>query len=80
MGQRPHALTSQAFGNIAGLCLIVAGATLIFLAVLRFKRVAKMIDSSEVNPSPVMRLDMTLGARLVVLGIALVIYLAHALS
>ena len=79
-GQRPHAIIHQPFGNIAGLCLIMAGAALIFLSALRFKRNAKALDSSEVQPSPGIRLDITLSTMLVVLGIALVIYLADALS
>lgn len=80
LGQRPHEVTSQAFGNIAGLCLIISGATLIFLSALRFKKVAKAIESPEAQPSPGMRLDFTLSAMLVILGIALMIYLTHALS
>lgn len=80
LGQHPHAFANQAFGNIAGLCLIVAGAALIFLSGLRFKKTADAIDSPEVRPSPGMRLDFTLSAMLVVLGIALVVYLTHALS
>lgn len=80
LGQRPHTVASQAFGNVAGLSLIVAGATLILLAGLRFKKIAKAIDSTEAQASPGMRLDFTLSAMLVVLGIALVVYLAHALS
>jgi putative membrane protein len=80
LGQRPHAGASQAFGNVAGLTLIIAGAALIFLAGLRFKKIAKAIDDPELQASPGMRLDVTLSAMLIVLGIALVIYLAHALS
>jgi putative membrane protein len=80
LGQKPHAVTSQAFGNIAGLCLIIAGAALIFLSALRFRRTAKAIDSPQAQSSPGMRLDLTLSVMLVVLGIALVVYLTHALS
>ena len=80
LGQRPHGLTSQAFGNVAGLGLIVAGALLIFMSGLRFRKTGKAIDSPLVQPSPGMRLDFTLSAMLVILGMALVVYLAHALS
>lgn len=80
LGARPHAVASQAFGNVAGLSLIVAGAALIFLAGLRFRKIAKAIDSPETQAGPGMRLDFTLSTMLVVLGIALVVYLAHALS
>lgn len=80
LGQKSHALSHQAFGNIAGLYLIIAGAAMIFLSVLRFKRIAKAIDSPEPELTPGMRLDILLSAMLVILGIALVIYLTQALS
>jgi hypothetical protein len=53
---------------------------LIFLSALRFRRTAKAIDSPQAQSSPGMRLDLTLSVMLVVLGIALVVYLTHALS
>lgn len=80
LGQHPHAVAGQAFGNVAGLSLIGAGAALIFLAGLRFRSIAKAIDSPQPQASPGMRLDYTLSAMLVVLGVALAVYLAHALS
>ena len=80
LGHGSHAVTSQAFGNFAGLCLIIAGAAMIFLAVLRFKRSAKAIDSPEPQPGPGTRLDFTLSAMLVILGIALAVYLMQAVS
>ncbi|GLR67062.1 membrane protein [Acidocella aquatica] len=80
LGQRVHMAASQAFGNIAGLCLIVAGAALIFLSGLRFKTIAKAIESPEMQPSPGRKMDFTLSGMLVILGIALVIYLTNALS
>ena len=80
LGQRPHTQGSQAFGNAAGLGLIVAGALLIFMSGLRFRKTGKAIDSPLAQPGPGMRLDFMLSAMLVILGMALVVYLAHALS
>lgn len=80
LGERTHGLVGQAFGNVAGLGLIVAGAMLIFLAGLRFRKIGRAIASQVEQPSPGMRLDFMLSAMLVILGMALVVYLAHALS
>lgn len=80
LGQHPHAVTGQAFGNIAGLSLIIAGAVMIFLSTLRFRRTAKAIENIQAMAGPGTRLDIALSAMLVALGAALVIYLMHALS
>lgn len=79
LGHNP-AVTHQAFGNIAGLSLIVAGAGVIFLSAFRFGRTATAIDSPDLQPGMGTRLDLTLSILLVTLGAALVIYLTHALS
>ena len=71
---------NQAFGNIAGLGLILAGAMMIFLSALRFRNNAKAIDSPDARPSARERLDFALTAMLTLLGVALAIYLLHALS
>lgn len=80
LGQRPHSVTNQMFGNIAGLCVIIAGAALIFLSALRFHKTARTIDSVGAEAGPGAKLDLLLTAMLVVLGAALIIYLTHALS
>ena len=41
LGHQDRSLTNQAFGNIAGLCLIGAGAGIIFLAAFQFRKMAK---------------------------------------
>ncbi len=80
LGQSSHVAGNQLFGNVAGLFLIVAGAFLIFMAAARFSRLARAIDSPELLPGPGMRLDIGLTAMLVVLGLALMVYLTHALT
>ena len=80
LGRPQHADSSQLFGNLAGLGLIIAGAALIFLSVLRFRKTGLAIDSPELQRGTGIRMDVTLSAMLVLLGIALVVYLAHALS
>lgn len=80
LGQNSHSVGDQMFGNVAGLFLIVAGAFLIFMAAARFRRLGRAIDSPELLPGPGMRLDIGLTAMIVVLGLALIVYLIHAMS
>jgi inner membrane protein YidH len=78
----PHqfVISGQAFGRVAGLSLIVAGALLIFLSALRFRKTSRAIESSETRSAPGTGIDLVLAAMFAVLGIALVVYLTHALS
>ncbi len=78
--QHRHSVSGQAFGNIAGFALILAGALMIALSTLRFRRAAKDIDDAQVKPGMETRLDLTLSAMLVLLGVALAVYLTHVLS
>ena len=80
MHQKPHSIYSQAFGNIAGLGLILAGAVMIVLAALRFRRLAVRIDAPEDERHASMRMDLMLTVMLAALGVALAVYLLHALS
>jgi putative membrane protein len=63
-------------GNVAGLILIGLGAATIILALVRFRRTAREIDSAQVLPGSGERLDVALAALLVVLGTALFVYLS----
>jgi putative membrane protein len=80
LGRHNGSATNQVFGNVAGLCLITAGAGIIFLSAFRFRRIAKAIDSPDTQPGTGTRLDLSLSLMLATLGVALVIYLTHALS
>jgi putative membrane protein len=79
LGGTPPSARVQVLGEIAGLGLILAGAVLIALAVWRFFRTRRAIDSPEPQSLTGMRLDLSLSIMLVALGIALAIYLATAL-
>jgi putative membrane protein len=68
----------QKFGNIAGLALIVAGTAMVALAMFRFIRTARNIDSDEVRSGSGARLDITLAALLILLGVSMFLYLSHA--
>jgi putative membrane protein len=67
----------QLAGNIAGQILIALGAAIIILALLRFRRTAREIDSPERLPGSGGRLDVALAALLAILGTALFVYLSY---
>lgn len=67
----------QLVGNVAGLILIALGAITIILATLRFRRLARQIDSPARIPGSGERLDVVLAGLLAVLGLALFVYLAY---
>jgi putative membrane protein len=76
---RTLSLSSQKFGNIAGLALIVVGTAMVAIAALRFLITAKNIDSEEKHPGSGSRIDVALAVLLVLLGSALFFYLSHAI-
>jgi putative membrane protein len=77
LAKRALSPTGQLVGNVAGLILIALGAATIILALLRFRRTAKRIDSPESISSFGEHLDVILAALLVVLGSALFVYLSY---
>jgi putative membrane protein len=76
---RSLSLPGQRFGDLAGLALIVLGAAMIAVSVVRFLATAKTIDSAEQHPGPGSRIDLALAGVLVLLGCALFVYLSHAI-
>jgi putative membrane protein len=64
-------------GNIAGLVLMGLGGITIIVALARFRKTAKEIDSAEVLPGSGERLDVALATLLVILGTALFVYLSY---
>jgi putative membrane protein len=64
-------------GNIAGLILMGLGGVTIIVALVRFRKTAREIDSAELLPGSGERLDMALAALLVILGLALFVYLSY---
>ncbi len=69
----------QFVGDIAGLLLIVLGAAMMALAVIRFRKTANDIDAQEIRRGPGERADFTLVALLILLGGTLFVYLAYTL-
>ena len=69
----------QFVGDIAGLLLIVLGAVMMVLAVIRFRKTANDIDAQEIRRGPGERVDFTLVALLILLGGTLFVYLAYTL-
>jgi putative membrane protein len=72
-----HTIGGQTIGNIAGLALIVLGCATLVLAIVRFRKTARDIDSGERRQGPGERLDITLGGLIVLLGAAMFVYLAY---
>lgn len=72
----PH---GQKFANAAGLAFIAVGVAIIAVSGFRFVRTAKAIESDDTVPSPGERFDLALAALIGLLGVALFLYLAHAI-
>jgi putative membrane protein len=66
------------FGGVAGIVLILAGTAMVGVAAIRFIHTGRAIDSPESRAGGT-RLDLTLAGLMVLLGIALLVYLAHTL-
>lgn len=78
---RPSGLpapSGSGFGHAAGLAVIGLGGAMILLAALRFVRLSREIDSAEPRPAGGLRLDLALAMLLMLLCLALVVYLSHA--
>lgn len=73
----PH---GQKFANAAGLAFIAVGVAIIAVSGFRFVRTAKAIESDDTVPSPGERFDLALAALIGLLGVALFLYLAHAIA
>jgi putative membrane protein len=74
---RSPSVGGQLVGNVAGLLLIALGGMMMLLAIVRFRRTARDIDSNETRPDVGGRTDATLGALLVMLGAVLFVYLSY---
>ena len=72
------AVRGGGFGDVAGLVLIVAGTAMVAMAAVRFVRTGRAIDSPDQRPDNA-RMDLALAGLMVILGIALVLYVFHAL-
>lgn len=78
VGGHAGAVPGASFGGEAGIVLILAGTLMVALATVRFLRTGQVIDSAEAHAGGA-RIDLALAGVMVVLGIALVLYLAHTI-
>jgi len=78
LAQRPITPHSQAFADWAGLVFILLGVVMIVLAGARFAKTAKDIETEDEVPSPGARFDLALAALVGLLGVALFLYMIHA--
>ncbi|HUZ65604.1 MAG TPA: DUF202 domain-containing protein [Acetobacteraceae bacterium] len=77
-GGAAAAVPGGGLGGVAGIVLIVSGTAMVVMATVRFVRTGKAIDSGEMSKDGA-RTDLALAGLMVLLGIALVLYLAHTL-
>lgn len=66
------------FANETGLAFILLGVAMIFIAAIRFFRIAKEIDNDEAVPSSGSLFDLALAALLILLGLSLFLYLSRS--
>jgi|SRR5665213_51715 len=74
---RTLSVGGQLVGNVAGLLLILLGGATMVLAIVRFHKTAREIDSIEKIPGTGERIDVVLVTLLVMLGAALFVYLSY---
>ena len=77
MAGRTFSIGGQTVGNIAGLFLFVLGGATMVLAIVRFRKTARDIDSKDARLSSGERIDITLAGLLVMLGAVIFVYLAY---
>ena len=79
-GGRAPTPANEAVGDIAGLLLIVLGASMMVVATIRFRQVGRDIDAQETRPGRGTRMDRTLVGLLLCLGTTLFAYLAYTVA
>ena len=72
-------LSGQVAGSFVGLTLIIAGATMVATAMVRFTRNRAAIDDEAAQQAPTGNLDLALATLIVLLGLALAFYLGQSL-
>ena len=77
IAERALTIGGQTVGNIAGLLLILLGGATMVLAIVRFRKTARDIESTDERASSGERIDITLAGLLVMLGAVIFVYLAY---
>ncbi len=75
-----YALGGHLVGKVAGFLLILLGGAMMILAIIRFRQAAKAIDDPRDHPGAGTRIDVTLTALVVMLGVVLSVYLFYTAS
>jgi putative membrane protein len=80
-GLHAHPITAREhkFADAAGLAFILIGVAMIIVSAVRFFRIGKQIDASNVFSGSDVLYDVVLAALLVLLGLSLFLYLGHVI-
>jgi putative membrane protein len=79
LGNKVPRIEGAGFGRSAGLGLLLAGVAITVVAAIRFVKINRDIASSDVKAPESSRIDIALAILLVLLGLALALYLSHAI-
>jgi putative membrane protein len=79
LGDKAPRITGADFGRSAGLGLLLAGVAITVVAAIRFVKMNRDIASPDLKSHRGSRIDIALAVLLALLGLALVIYLSHAI-
>jgi hypothetical protein len=66
------------FANAAGFAFILLGVVMIVIAAVRFFRLAREIDKTEIVPGSGSSFDLVLATLLGLLGLSLLLYLSRS--
>ena len=68
------------FGSIAGVSSIILGSAMFILAIIRFAKTARDIDSDDERPGAGSKFDVALASLMSLVGISSFLYMSHALA
>jgi putative membrane protein len=68
------------FGKLAGVSAVIMGSAMFSLAIIRFAKTAKDIDSDDERPGAGSKFDVALASLMSLVGISSFLYIWHALS
>lgn len=77
---RKLSVPGEKFGNIAGLSLIIMGTLMVSVATWRYVKTERDLRSDVVAAPPSLAPNLVLAGLMIVLGIAMFLYLSHALA